>query len=189
MNSKQPDTAPSTPETGEARTQLDEMAPYLLAIATKRLRRELWHKIAPSDIVQEALFDASQRPNRQDDMDEGHLKAWLRRIVVNKVIDTHRRFLGTEKRGIAKERSLDAAPPENLAAADSTPSSLASKIERVDSLLGALNRLPEDRRVIMQLRYHEGLAFDEIAERTGRTTSSVRNLWWRTIEALRAELV
>jgi RNA polymerase sigma-70 factor (ECF subfamily) len=50
-----------------------------------------------------------------------------------------------------------------------------------------VERLPEDRRRVIALRHEEGLSFDEIAQRMGRTPAAVRKLWFRAVARLRRE--
>jgi RNA polymerase sigma-70 factor (ECF subfamily) len=51
-----------------------------------------------------------------------------------------------------------------------------------------MSRLPEDYRRIILLRYQEGLTFEEIGKRLGRTENAVRKLWARAVERIREDL-
>ena len=46
-------------------------------------------------------------------------------------------------------------------------------------------RLPAHYRDVIVLRNLEGLSFDEVASRMGRTPGAVRLLWLRALEKLR----
>jgi RNA polymerase sigma-70 factor (ECF subfamily) len=76
-----------------------------------------------------------------------------------------------------------------LAADDSSPSQRVLWEERMLELAEALARLPEDQRTALELRYLEGLSVAEICGRMGRGTSSVANLLYRGLKALRERLV
>jgi RNA polymerase sigma factor (sigma-70 family) len=55
-------------------------------------------------------------------------------------------------------------------------------------LLQAIARLPETQRQIIELRHRQGLAHAEVAERLHMTAAAARQLWSRTVHALRNEL-
>jgi RNA polymerase sigma-70 factor (ECF subfamily) len=48
-----------------------------------------------------------------------------------------------------------------------------------------LARLPAPLREVLRLRNLEGLAFEEVARRMGRTPGAVRVLWVRALDRLR----
>jgi RNA polymerase sigma-70 factor (ECF subfamily) len=60
--------------------------------------------------------------------------------------------------------------------------------ERLLELAEALARLPEDQRTALELRYLQGLPVGEVCRRMGRRTSSVANLLYRGLKALRGRL-
>jgi len=60
--------------------------------------------------------------------------------------------------------------------------------EQAEALRRALERLPDDYRQVVTLRYQEGRPFAEIAERMQRSENAVRKLWFRAIERLQQEL-
>ncbi len=167
--------------------RIEALTDYLLVIASKRLNRDLWKKVAPSDIVQDAMISACRTHDRIQGAGDDQLKAWLRSIVVNKVVDVQRRYTGTVKRGVAIERPLE-TNQHDLFSGDLTPSGFVSKGESVDALLTALNKLPEDRRQVILLRDFDGMEFADIGEKMGRSGESVRALWWRAVEELRKEI-
>ena len=55
-------------------------------------------------------------------------------------------------------------------------------------LTEALERLPEQQRLVFRLRFYEGLPFDEVARRAGVTAGNARILMMRATERLRNEL-
>jgi RNA polymerase sigma-70 factor (ECF subfamily) len=52
----------------------------------------------------------------------------------------------------------------------------------------AMERLPEDYRQVLMMRYQDQLPFEEIAQKLGRTANAVRKLWARAVERLEVEL-
>jgi len=64
-----------------------------------------------------------------------------------------------------------------------------SNFDRSQSLREALGQLPDDQREVLVLRHIAGLSPGEIADRLGKTESSVHGLHHRGRGALRAALV
>jgi RNA polymerase sigma-70 factor (ECF subfamily) len=69
-----------------------------------------------------------------------------------------------------------------------TPSAWAMAGEQDLELQRAMQRLPEDYRRVLEVRYREDLSFDAIAEQMQRTAGAARKLWLRAVERLREEL-
>jgi RNA polymerase sigma-70 factor (ECF subfamily) len=68
-----------------------------------------------------------------------------------------------------------------------TPSSQAIEREQAQALQQALQRLPEDYRQALVMRYLEGRSFEEISQALQRTPAAVRKLWLRALKQLRQE--
>ncbi len=121
------------------------------------------------------------------------MRAWLRAILARTLVDTIRKF-GRQKGDRA--RSLEAALEQSsaklealLASEESNPSHGAMQAERLIELAEALARLPEDQRTAVELRYLQGLAVPDVAERMGRSTVSVTGLLYRGMKALRDVMI
>src|SRR5262249_13136767 len=71
---------------------------------------------------------------------------------------------------------------------ESSPSQRLMRQERLLKLAEALDRLPEDQRTALELRYLQGLSVAEVCRRMGRGTPSVANLLYRGLKALRERL-
>lgn len=52
-------------------------------------------------------------------------------------------------------------------------------------LLAALSQLPEARRYVIEMKYFQGLAAGEIAEKTGKSVRAIHSLQFRGLEDLR----
>ena len=168
--------------------QLESIRPYLLALANDRLPRALRAKIAPSDIVQEALIESTTATSPFVGGSSAQLKAWLRRIVINRIIDVQRSLLGTQKRNVCLETRIEDLSGHVLPKSGTSPSGRMSRDESIRDLVDALVRLPPSSREIVVLYQFDGLSFAQIAKRTNQAESTVRNQWVKSIEALRAEL-
>ena len=80
---------------------------YLLLVANRELEPELWAKGGASDLVQETFLEAQKDFGSFEGTTRAEVLAWLRRILLNNVSNFRRRYVGSEKRQIARELSLD----------------------------------------------------------------------------------
>jgi RNA polymerase sigma-70 factor, ECF subfamily len=106
--------------------------------------------------------------------------AWLYRIAHNLVANHHR------TRARWKETSLEQR--ENQVNAAERPERMVESSERRRALLSAIGRQPEERQHLLVLKFTERLSNEEIGRLMGRTESSVKSLYFRTLRALRADL-
>ncbi len=166
---------------------------YLMHIARRELARDLQPKGGASDLVQETFLEAQRTFDRFEGQSAVDLRAWLRCLLLHHTAKVGRRFRTTQKRRLAREVSLDSfqAPASDgvaLLAADPTPSAHLLARERQELLLSALDRLPDDYRRVMLLRYRKGLSFEEIGRDMRRSPDAVRMIWARALERLKHEL-
>ncbi len=167
---------------------------YLLLVAGQELDADLQAKGSASDLVQETFLEAQRDFARFHGTSEAELLAWLRQILVNNVANFTRRYR-TGKREVHREVVLDAndsAQDSGRAAPDPadplpTPSSEAVEREQAAALQRALDRLPDDYRQVLVLRYLEGRSFEEIAPLLNRSADAVRKLFARAMQRLRQE--
>jgi RNA polymerase sigma-70 factor, ECF subfamily len=98
--------------------------------------------------------------------------AWMLRVARNAAIDhvRHNRVLPSERIDDSDELDVHGAG------------------DRLRGLTEALGSLPEDQRTVLILRQLLGLTPAEVAERLGRSESSIHGLHHRARRALRAEL-
>lgn len=165
---------------------------YLAPLARRRMSRQLQAKLDPSDVVQETFLAAHVNLGRFRGTDDRSLQAWLKRILASRWSAVLRRFLVAQSRRVDLERSLSGGKGSlgNLLAClpQSSPSQHVMRQERIARLLAAMERLPAEYRSVVSLRHFEGLTFDEVARRLGRSDRSVRRLWARALAALSREL-
>lgn len=171
---------------------------YLKLMATTQLDQKLRRRLSPSDVVQETLFEAHRDFRQFRGSSEGEFLAWLRRILVNNLARMVERHVLAEKRDVRREVSLEAmgASLEKstarlvavLAAENTSPSSNAVSHEHALALADELQKLSADYRDVIVLRHLEGLPFNDVAERMGRSPGAVRMLWMRSIAQLRGQL-
>jgi RNA polymerase sigma-70 factor (ECF subfamily) len=106
--------------------------------------------------------------------------AWLYRIAHNLVANHHR------TRSRWRETSLEQR--ENQVNAAERPDRTVESSERRRALLSAIRRQSEERQHLLVLKFAERLSNEEIGRLMGRTESSVKSLYFRTLRALRADL-
>lgn len=164
---------------------------YLLEIARDEIDRALQAKGGASDLVQETFLEASRAFPRFHGQSAPELRAWLRALLLRHVAKHGRRFRTTLKRRVAAEVPLGTLPDGQeipLGADTPTPSAGVAADEELGLLRQALERLPDDYRRVVHLRYQEGRTFEEIGPLMGRTANAVRMLWLRAVERVKHEL-
>jgi RNA polymerase sigma-70 factor (ECF subfamily) len=172
---------------------LEAYRDYLLLIAAQELPTDLRAKCGASDLVQDTLLEAQRDfPQFRGDTDE-QLRGWLRQLLRHNLGHVYRHFRDTAKRRLGREVRLEGDRPSRnvgagLAADDSTPSAQAMAHERARAVRQALDRLPEDYRQVLLLRFQEGLSFEEIGRRLGRSANAAEKLFARAIQQMEKEL-
>ena len=165
---------------------------YLRAVAAIRMDDRLRSRCSASDVVQETLLNAYRDFPHFRGRTKAEFLGWLRQILVNTVLRMTERHVGTEKRAVRREISLDtlqavsrrSGPGDMLADRGASPSSLVGRDEAADILLNQLGNLPPDYREVLILRHFQGLSFAEVGTRMSRSAGAVRMLWLRAIEQM-----
>jgi RNA polymerase sigma-70 factor (ECF subfamily) len=158
----------------------------------RRLRAKLDFEDLMQELSLEAHWDIAQFRGRS----EGEFVCWLRKVFATILSNQVRRYLGTRRRDLRRERRIASGRDDTsmavidrrLVAPQSSPSQQASRRERAELLAEALKTLPSAYREVIVLRNLEGLSFAEVAARMGRTEDSVKNIWLRALRRLRLML-
>jgi len=156
-----------------------------------RLDRKLRSKLDSVDVVQDVLLLAMGGLKDFTYRSEGDFLRWLSRIAENKIRDIFDEF-HTEKRDIRKEipfkeqrrntgGTISAALGPMRAP---TPSVIMYKKEALDRLEKALDKLKPEYKQVVVLKRIEGLSYDEIGDRLGKTAKAVSMLMYRAMTAL-----
>jgi RNA polymerase sigma-70 factor (ECF subfamily) len=169
-------------------------ANYLRLIVATQMDARLRTRVNPSDVVQETFLEAHRDFATFRGESPAEFVAWVRRILVNNVLRVVEQHFQADKRDVRREVSLEdlgrrldrsTARLESLLAvhADS-PSACAERHEHELLLANAVTKLSADHRDVIVLRHFEGLPFDEVAKRMGRSAAAVRMLWMRALRSL-----
>src|SRR5262245_37165825 len=175
---------------------LEQYHNYLLVLASTQLENRIQPRVSPSDVVQETMLRAHKNFAQFRGTTEPELLAWLRQILVNnlaKFVEQHmlaarrdvRREVSIERLGAALEQStvqLAALLPGD----SKSPSMAVQQREEAVVLADRLAQLPKSYREVLVLRNLQGLPFEDVAQRIGRSVGATRMLWLRAIEKLRA---
>ncbi|HVT58494.1 MAG TPA: RNA polymerase sigma factor [Thermoanaerobaculia bacterium] len=132
------------------------------------------------DIVQAAFLKAFRERARF--RGQSAWKTWLLRILLNEGRDWRRRNWRREARQGPLELAAEQAAP------GPSPEDAALRREKRARLLRGLRALNRRHCLALVLRYFEGLRIPEIAEILGCTEMTARNILFRSLRRLRAEL-
>ena len=138
------------------------------------------------DVTQEAFLKAYRAlPNFRGD---SAFYTWLYRIAVN----TAKNYLAVQSRR-AYEIDQDISEIEQIddnsaLKEQATPEHLLLRDEIQETVIAAIDNLPEDLRSAIMLREIEGLSYEEIAEVMDCPIGTVRSRIFRAREAIDAQL-
>jgi RNA polymerase sigma-70 factor, ECF subfamily len=137
---------------------------------------------AAEDLTEQVFLRALQALPRFDDRGDGDLstfRVWLFRIARNAISNERRRV-----------RRHPQAPLE-LAALVGAPDDPAAAVvvrDEIERAWDAIDRLPEERRRALVLRFVDEMSAREIGEVLGRSEGAVRVLIHRSLKAVAADL-
>ena len=167
----------------------------LVRMVAIRMDPRLRGRLDASDVVQETCAEAVKRLPEWLDGEEIPLHLWLRFLAGQKLIQLHRRHLGTAMRDPGREVSLErgSAPDASAATLASaiaesgvlTPSGVAVRAERLERLQAALESMkPEDREVLV-LRHFEQMSNGDVARILGLSAPGASLRYLRAAKRLR----
>ncbi len=153
----------------------------LHAYAQSRIGRDLGSRLDADDVVQEALMYAL-RAVRTADLAGRDVFGWLCGVADDRLTDLARRHRAARRDVAAEARAAQLI--DALAASMTSPSAAAMRGERETRLAAAVAALPAGVAEMLRLRYADGLASRDIAEKVGKTDDAVRAALSRALRAL-----
>ena len=172
----------------------DRYRPQLRRMVELRLDPRVGARVAPSDILQEAFLDASQRVEHFFKREGVSFYVWLRLIVNQSLIDLHRMHLDAQRRGAGREvaaawtHATSISLARRLVSQMNSPSQAASREETLTQVQAALESLDPLDREILTLRHFEELNNNEVAELLGLQKAAASNRYVRALGRLREAL-
>lgn len=173
---------------------LDGCRDRLKRMVRLRLSRRLSGRVDDSDVVQEAFIDIAKKLPDYAREPKLPLFLWLRHITGLKLVEVHRRHLGTQLRDADCEVSLhrgslpeadSASLAAQLLGQLTTPSQAAIKAEMRLHVQEALNAMDPIDREVLALKHFEQLSTSEIGAVLGLSKAGAGSRYLRAIKRLR----
>jgi RNA polymerase sigma-70 factor, ECF subfamily len=169
---------------------LDGHRDRLRRLVASRLDRRLAARIDPSDVIQEALADASRRMSDYLQNPPLPFLPWLYQFALERLAKLHRHHLRTSKRSVDRERPRSGwflkepwrTADQHLVASGTSPSGRAIRDEQCERVRDAMARLSEGDRKLLAMRHFEALSIAQIATALGISEGAAKV---RHIRALR----
>lgn len=155
-----------------------------------RMNPDLRARLDGSDVVQEALVEATQRIDDYEPREGCSFYLWVRFLAAQKLQQLERAHLGTAKRDARRDRHLASGLPgvSSVALANllldsgTSPTRAVAREEDRARLLAAIESMDDTDREILALRYFENLSSADAADVLGITPNAASV---RAVRALR----
>lgn len=155
------------------RQALDQYEGQLLRYAARLLGDDE----AARDIVQETFLELCKTKRSKV---EDKLAPWLFRVCRNRAFDMRRK----EKR----VQALSDEQSQNIESPEPNPQEVIESSQGAQALLGMVQKLPDNQKEIVFLRFQSGLSYKEISEITGHSVSYVGVLIHTAVRSIRDTL-
>jgi RNA polymerase sigma-70 factor (ECF subfamily) len=170
--------------------------PRLRRMVMLRLDRRLATRVDESDVVQEALAQASQQIGEYARTQPVPFYPWLRAIAWNRLLDLHRRHILAQRRSVRREQGWAPGLPDeslsqladHLAASGTQPSGRLRRLEQNARVRAAVAQLADNDREVLTLRYLEQLSSAEAAAVLGISGDALLKRQVRALKRLRGLL-
>lgn len=168
--------------------------PRLKQMIRMRLHPQVRARVDPSDVVQEACLEASQRVDEFVSDPRVPFVVWLRRLAGQRLLMTHRFHLDAQQRDVRRQAGVHRAdmPDASVVSmaqvltADQTTASAALQREELKAQVArVLERLSDTDREVLCMRHFEGLGNDEVANELGLGKHAASKRYIRALKRLR----
>jgi RNA polymerase sigma-70 factor (ECF subfamily) len=172
---------------------LTEHRDRLRRMVAIRMDKRLAARLDPSDIVQDALYDASQKLPEYLQQRLLPFYPWLRQLAWKRLVAAHRRHVGAQARSVTREEHEAMALPDHsasqlasrLLSSGTSPSVQVIHEELQAKVQQVLARMGTHDRDVLVLRYLEQLSTAETAAVLGLTVDGVKSRQRRALQRLR----
>jgi RNA polymerase sigma-70 factor, ECF subfamily len=162
-----------------------------------RIDRRLAARVDPSDVVQEALTEASQKLSSYIRTRPVPFYPWLRQLAWQRLIELHRRHIRAQKRSVTREEPQAMFLPDEsalelanrLLCRGSSPIAHLLRDEQRSRVQAALLRLPSRDREVLIMRHLEQLSTAEMAAVLGVSEGAIKVRHLRALERFRDRLI
>lgn len=135
-----------------------------------KLPRDLRRRFDSEDVFQSTIADSITALQGFKYQGEKAFLAWLAGVAERRLLGASRRNRA-QMRDVGRDRSLTAAA--GVSVGRTSPSQGAARAEARGTIQDALARLPDELRIVADMRSREGLTFREISERLDLTNADV----------------
>ena len=147
----------------------------------------------PSDVVQDAMLDASQKLPGYLQEQPIAFYPWLRQIAWQRLVYLRQHHMATQKRSVLREQRWDLDLPDEsvvrladrLVSEGTSPSQRAIREELFSRVRAALDAMPLKDRQVLILRYLEQLSAAEASQVIGITEEAFMKRHFRAIQRIR----
>lgn len=167
--------------------------PYLRLVAGRQMPHMLRKRMDGSDIVQQTMIDAVRGLPEFRGRSEPQFTAWMMKLLERNILQGVRNQT-SGKRDVRLEQEWNDADGsaqmiwQSLSGGGSSPTNNVVRGEAALHLAMALDKLPDDQRTAVEMRYIEQQSLQAVAEEMGRTIGSVAGLIRRGVECLQTQL-
>jgi RNA polymerase sigma-70 factor (ECF subfamily) len=172
----------------------EKYKPRLFFTVQFRLDERLRGRVDESDILQEAHLEAVRRTDDFVNEPQVPFFIWIRQLVVQAVINTHRRHFEAQMRSVQQEVAMRQQAPLTQATSWSlagqlqgnftSPSGAAIRQETQKQVHEALEQMDEVDREVLTLRHLEQLNNVEVALALGLDQSATSKRYVRALQRL-----
>jgi RNA polymerase sigma-70 factor (ECF subfamily) len=149
-------------------------------------------RVDASDVLQEALIRASKKLPGYLQEQPVAFYPWIRQIVREILIDTHRRHLHADRRSVFREDRLDIHVSDDsamklayrLTSREPSPSQLAGQRDIMERVKRVMIDLSSEDRELLLMRFDEQLRTSDMAAILAVSDVTVRSRLRRAIERL-----
>lgn len=162
----------------------EQLYNYLILTTGTRISDGLRGKFGASDIVQSGLIKAYGALDKFEGSSEAELRAWARKIVLNRLKDKTRRF-SSQKRSFELEHRIDDV---NELSHKNSPSDIALRKEERMMLQRQISMLPAIEQRVVEMRHRFGYSIAEISDILKISYSKAQYAWKNGISKLRVRI-